>query len=139
MPIRVYYQHTDAGGIVFHANYLAFMEAARTELLRALGFDLAELARDQRVMFIVHRVALTFLRPARLNDVLAVTAEVERVGLARIVFRQRVLRDASELVIGQTELATVDAISLRPVGLPTTIKAALEAVAAASAGAEQRQ
>ena len=130
VPLRIDYQHTDAGGIVFHANYLAFMEVARTEFLRAIGFDLAELAREQHVMFIVHRLAMTFLRPARLDDSLAATAEVERVGLARIVFRQRILREGSELVSGQTELAAVDPTSLRPVGLPASIKSALEAYAA---------
>lgn len=126
LSIRVYYQHTDAGGIVYHANYLNFMEAARTELLRELGFDLAELASNQHVLFIVHRMGLEFRRPARLNDVLTATAEVVRVGLARVIFRQLIVRDETVLVQGQTELACVDPTSFKPVGVPGEIKEALE-------------
>ena len=126
----MYYQHTDAGGIVYHANYLSFMEAARTELLRSVGFDLAELASEQRVLFIVHRLNVAYLRPARLNDLLETTAEVERIGLARIIFRQRVWSNENLLVDGQSELACVDPATFRPVAVPETIKERLQPLVA---------
>jgi acyl-CoA thioester hydrolase len=123
--IRVYYRDTDAGGIVFHANYLAFMEQARTEFLGALGFDVAALATRDAVMFIVHRAAVEFLRPARLNEQLDVTAEVARVGRARVVFRQRVLRGEECLVAGEIQLACVDPASFKPVPVPGAVRARL--------------
>ena len=67
-PLRVYYQHTDAGGVVFHANYLSFMECARTELLQSQGFDLGELARRDRILFVVHSAQIAYHKPALLND-----------------------------------------------------------------------
>jgi len=91
-PIRVYYQHTDAGGMVFHANYLSFMECARTELLQSLGFDLGELARRDRVLFVVHSAQIAYHKPALLNESLTVTAQVKRVGRARLEFDQAVMR-----------------------------------------------
>src|SRR5450759_2484030 len=85
-PQRVYYQHTDAGGVVYHGNYLDFMECARTELLLSLGFDLGQLARREHVQFMVHSAQIAYHKPARLNDMLSVSARVARVGLARLVF-----------------------------------------------------
>jgi tol-pal system-associated acyl-CoA thioesterase len=81
-PLRVYYQHTDAGGVVFHANYFSFMECARTELLQSQGFDLGELARRDRVLFVVHSAQIAYHKPALLNDLLTVTARVKHVGRA---------------------------------------------------------
>ena len=73
-PIRVYYQHTDAGGMVFHANYFSFMECSRTELLQSQGFDLGELARRDRVLFVVHSAQIAYHKPALLNDALRAAA-----------------------------------------------------------------
>ena len=101
LEVRIYYQHTDAGGIVYHGRYLDFMEAARTEMLQSLGFDLAALAAGQGVLFIVHKAALEYRRPARLNDTLSVTAAAERIGRARVVFKQRVTRAGECLVEGE--------------------------------------
>jgi acyl-CoA thioester hydrolase len=122
---RVYYQHTDAGGVVFHANYLAFMEQARTEFLMSLGFDVARLAAEAGVMFIVHRVALDFLRPARLNEILSITAETARVGRARVIFRQVVSRADDTLVTGEVQLACVHPQSFKPVPVPSALRARL--------------
>lgn len=122
---RVYYQHTDAGGVVFHANYLAFMEQARTEFLLALGFDVARLAADAGVMFIVHRASLEFLRPARLNDLVRVSAEPVRVGRARVIFRQVVSRAGETLVEGEVQLACVHPATFRPVAVPPALRARL--------------
>lgn len=122
---RVYYQHTDAGGVVFHANYLAFMEQARTEYLFALGFDVARLASEGGVMFIVHRAGLEFLRPARLNDVIRITAHPARVGRARVIFRQDVSRAGETLVKGEIQLACVHPATFRPVAVPPELRARL--------------
>jgi len=125
-PIRVYYQHTDAGGMVFHANYFSFMECARTELLQSLGFDLGAIARWDRVLFVVHSAQIAYHKPALLNDLLTVTARVTRVGLARIEFEQAVRREEEVLASAALTLACVSANSHRPVPVPEAIRTRLE-------------
>ncbi len=125
-PMRVYYQHTDAGGMVFHANYLSFMECARTELLQSLGFDLGELARRDHVLFVVHSAQIAYHKPALLNDSLAVTARVARVGQARLVFEQAVSREGELLASAELTLACVSAKTYRPVAVPEAIREKLE-------------
>lgn len=122
LPVRVYYQDTDAGGVVFHAQYLAFMERARTEYLNAQGFDLARFAAESRILFMVHEIAVRYHRPAMLNELLSVTAEVGACGPASMAFRQRVERDGELLVEGDVRLALVDRDRLRPVRIPETLK-----------------
>ena len=122
LPVRVYYQDTDAGGVVFHAQYLAFMERARTEFLNARGFDLSRFAAESRILFMVHRIALRYHRPAMLNELLEVTAEVGSSGPASIVFVQRVERGNELLVEGEVRLALVGRESLRPVRMPDSLK-----------------
>ena len=90
--MRVYYEDTDAGGVVYYANYLSFMERARTEWLRALGFEQPALAAEHGVLFVVRAVNIDYLKPSRFNDSLQVTVEVVNVGGSRIRFLQRVLR-----------------------------------------------
>lgn len=125
-PQRIYYQHTDAGGMVFHANYLSFMECARTELLQSLGFDLGELARRDGVLFVVHSAQIAYHKPALLNDFLTVTARVARVGLARIEFEQSVRREEEVLASAALTLACVSANSHRPIPVPEAIRTRLE-------------
>jgi tol-pal system-associated acyl-CoA thioesterase len=125
-PVRVYYQHTDAGGMVFHANYLSFMECARTELLQSLGFDLGELSRRDHVLFVVHSAQIAYHKPALLNDALTVTASVKQVGRARLVFDQAVMRGEETLASAELSLACVSAKSYRPVGVPEAIRKKLE-------------
>ena len=125
-PIRVYYQHTDAGGVVFHANYLSFMECARTELLQSLGFDLGELARRDRVLFVVHSAQIAYHKPALLNELLTVTAQMKRVGRARLEFDQAVMRGEEVLASAHLSLACVSAKSYRPVAVPESIRKKLE-------------
>jgi acyl-CoA thioester hydrolase len=125
-PIRVYYQHTDAGGVVFHANYFSFMECARSELLQSLGFDLGELARRDHVLFVVHSAQIAYHKPALLNDALTVTAQVKRVGRARLVFDQAVIRGEEVLASAELSLACVGAKSYRPVAVPEAIRKKLE-------------
>jgi len=125
-PVRVYYQHTDAGGVVYHGNYFDFMECARTELLQSLGFDLGQLARRQHLLFMVHSAQIAYHKPARLNDMLAVSARVARVGRARLVFMQTVKRGEETLVSAELTLACVDARTQKAVGVPEAIRRKLE-------------
>lgn len=126
LPQRVYYQHTDAAGMVYHANYLDFMECARSELLQSLGFDLGELARREHVLFVVHSARIAYHKPALLNDMLSVTAKVARVGRARLEFEHSVRRADQQLVSAELTLACVDARSHRPMGVPEAIRRKLE-------------
>jgi tol-pal system-associated acyl-CoA thioesterase len=117
----VYYQDTDAGGVVFHGRYREFMERARTELINAAGFDLARLADEQRLMFLVFHIAATYHQPAKLNDMLSVTAEVAKMGRASMVFRQYVERGAARLVEADVTLALVDRDRMRPARFPADL------------------
>jgi len=128
-PVRVYYHHTDAGGVVYHGTYLDFFEAARIELLRALGFDLAELAEKRNAMFIVYGMQVNYHKPARLNDALEATAEIARLGRVRVEFAQRVLRQGELLVSAVVEAACVHPRTFRPVPLPDALRERLEAIA----------
>ncbi|CAL1241863.1 tol-pal system-associated acyl-CoA thioesterase [Candidatus Methylocalor cossyra] len=118
-PVRVYYEDTDAGGVVYHANYLRFLERARTERLRALGFDLDELRREHGVLFVVRALELEFLKPARFNDALLVTAEFGEVRAARLELAQAVTRGEDEtLCRARVQLVCVAADRFRPAPLP---------------------
>ena len=126
VPVRVYYQDTDAGGVVFHAQYLAFMERARTELLNALGIDLAYLADERRVLFLVYELKARYHAPARLNDMLSVSAEVVKMGRASLVFRHRVERGGELLVEADVTLALVDRDRMRPARMPKELEQAFK-------------
>jgi len=123
--VRVYYQDTDAGGVVFHAQYLAFMERARSELLNAAQIDLARFTEKHGVLFLVHHISVTYHRPALLNDMLSVSAEVAKMGRASLVFRQRVERGATLLVEAGVTLAIVGRQSMRPARMPEELATAL--------------
>ncbi|OOG25613.1 tol-pal system-associated acyl-CoA thioesterase [Thioalkalivibrio denitrificans] len=131
-PVRVYYEDTDAGGVVYYANYLRFMERARTEWLRHLGFDQDRLAREQGLLFAVRSVMLDYLLPARLDDELEVSASVQPPGRASIRFAQTVVRvsgpNAPELLTrGEVKIACLDAGDFRPRSIPDPILKALSA------------
>ena len=126
VPVRVYYQDTDAGGVVFHAQYLAFMERARTELLNEAGIDLAHLADVQRVLFLVYELRCRYHAPARLNDMLSVSAEVVKMGRASLVFHHRVERRGELLVEADVTLALVDRDRMRPARMPQELEQAFK-------------
>src|SRR5215813_1283491 len=126
VPVRVYYQDTDAGGVVFHARYVNFLERARTEWLRHLGFSVRELAERERVLFIVREVHARYLKPAVLDDELSVTAAVEHLGFVSLTVEQRVLRGTELLVHASVNLACVAAGDLKPARVPAQVRAALE-------------
>jgi acyl-CoA thioester hydrolase len=127
-PVRVYYEDTDAAGVVYYANYLKFMERARTEWLAALGFPLSVVERDHGVVFVVHRCEIDFLLPARLNDDLVVTVEGVQPGASRLVARQEVRRDDAVLTAARVTLACLDAARWRPVRMPATLVERMENV-----------
>jgi acyl-CoA thioester hydrolase len=124
-PVRVYYEDTDLGGIVYYANYLKFMERARTEWLRALGFEQTALARDHGVVFVVSSLAIDYLRPAAFNDELVVTVELETLGAAQIVVRQTVARAVEALATASVRIGCVNTATFRPVRIPKLILAKL--------------
>ncbi len=119
-PVRVYYEDTDSGGVVYYANYLKFLERARTEWLRARGFDQARLAAERGLLFAVREVHLDLHRPARLDDRLEVTAEVAARRGASLTFAQAVTRhgEADPLCRGRVRVACLDADGFRPRPLP---------------------
>lgn len=116
--MRVYYEDTDAGGVVYYANYLSFMERARTEWLRASGFEQPEMAATHGVLFVVRAVNIEYLKPSRFNDSLQVTVEVVNVGGSRIRFLQRVLRGNEEIARAGVDVVCVSTDTFRPVRVP---------------------
>ena len=126
-PVRVYYEDTDAAGVVYYANYLKFMERARTEWLEALGFPLAAFERDHLVAFVVRHADIDFLLPARLNDWLEVTVEALDRGAGRMILGQRVLRGRTELATARITLACLDVARWRPTRIPAPLAAVLKA------------
>lgn len=126
-PVRVYYEDTDSGGVVYYANYLKFMERARTERLRTLGFEQDQLRQDEGVLFTVHSVQADFKQPARFNDALEVTAEISEQRRASLTFSQEIRRhgESGVLCCGQIRIACVDAHSFKPVPIPEVIRSEL--------------
>lgn len=131
IPIRVYYEDTDTGGVVYHSNYLNFMERARTEWLRAYGFEQDELRRTDGVIFAVSAVDIAFRRPARFNELLAVTVEVTRRGTASLTLVQEVRRGEELLARATVRIACIDAGRFAPVPIPAAVAARIAAGAPA--------
>lgn len=126
-PVRVYFENTDAGGVVYHGEYLKFLERARTEWLRHLGFDHQGLARDHRVVFVVTALAIDFARPARLDDMVAVSVRLESLGKARCVFAQEIRRDDEVLVRARVTVACVLDGQMKPAEIPAALRRKMEA------------
>ena len=121
-PIRVYYEDTDAAGIVYHANYIKFMERARTEWLRALGFDQRAIAREHGIAFVVRSANVEFLRPARFNDQLFATCALQRLGWASVEFRQMVIDEHGTLLsTGDIRVGSVNFHRMQPQRMPEAI------------------
>jgi acyl-CoA thioester hydrolase len=125
-PVRVYYEDTDAGGVVYHSRYLNFMERARTEWLRASGFTQSKLTQQEQVLFVVHSMQLQFKKPARLDDELQVFSQLMEMGRGSFSCRQHIMRDDTVLIEAQVKVACVNADSFKPTGIPARIKIALE-------------
>ena len=132
-PVRVYYEDTDTGGVVYYANYLKFMERARTEWLRALGFEQDDLIKNEKMIFAVRSVQVDYLRPALFNQELEVTAAIASAGKASVVFDQEIVRyqpDGQREVLtrGKAKLACLDSETLRPRQLPDPIAEVIQRV-----------
>jgi acyl-CoA thioester hydrolase len=122
--VRVYYEDTDSGGVVYYANYLRFMERARTEWMRSLGFEQDRLLAEHGILFAVRSASLDFLRPARFNDRLNVTVEMRHRGRASLTLEQSVLRHGDStgpLCTGAVKIACIEAATFRPQPIPDPI------------------
>ena len=121
-PIRVYYEDTDAGGVVYHSNYLNFMERARTEWLRDLGVEQDELREDDAVIFAVRAVQVDYFLPAKFNDELLVSSQVIKKGKASISIEQEVIgKDNNILCKGVVKVASLDSLSFKPKAIPEAL------------------
>ena len=130
IDVRVYFEDTDFGGVVYYANYLKFMERARTEFLRTLGYDQHSLYSQERRMFVVKSASLDYVAPARFDDLLQVTAEVIESRRASVRFVQQCVRKnpdgvATPLVTGEILIACLDADSFKPCAIPGNLKTVL--------------
>lgn len=135
-PIRVYWEDTDAGGIVFYANYLKFMERGRTEWLRSLGVEQRKLREETGGQFVVSETQLKYHRPSRLDDELLVTADLRQMGTASLIIGQQVLSKTEQertgavapvlLCEGTIRIGWVDATTLRPARIPIQVSGTLE-------------
>lgn len=125
LPIRVYIEDTDAGGIVFYANYLRYMERARTEWLRACGIELDELLYEQRVQFVVRSVQIDFHKPARFNDELSACANLMTLKSASLICEQPIMRGETLLTQASVRLASVNVDTLAPCAIPRNLKEAM--------------
>lgn len=123
LPVRVYVEDTDAGGIVYYVNYLKFMERARTEWFRAIGFEKPALFRDN-LMFVVHSLSVNYQRPARLDDALTVTADVAEMRKTFFVMAQTVKRDDELLCAADVKVACVRRSDMKPSAIPIDVRVA---------------
>jgi acyl-CoA thioester hydrolase len=128
LPIRIYFEDTDSGGVVYHSNYLKFMERARTEWLRSIGIDQRHLKQDHQIMFVVHRIDIQFKLPARFNDDLIVKSELKNIGSSKIEFRQMIYRNDEMLIDANVDIACIDSEKFKPVRIPPTIKQTMESL-----------
>ena len=125
IKVRVYYEDTDAGGVVYHTNYIKYMERGRTEFLRDLGYGQYEMARQKR-LFVVADCSVRFRRPARLDDQLTVTTELESMGKVRLVFRQKIYRNDEMLCEGLFTVGSVHSDTMRPVAIAEELRNRLD-------------
>jgi acyl-CoA thioester hydrolase len=128
LAVRVYYEDTDAAGVVYYANYLRFMERARTEWLSSLGVDLPGLERLEGIVFVVHRVEIDYRLPARLGERLDATLALAELHRARMVALQDVRRDGQVLTHARVTLACLDRASWRPARIPAALRTRMESL-----------
>ena len=122
LPVRVYFQDTDAGGVVYHANYVNFMERARTEWLREHVYSHMDMMNKLGVMFVVRSTKLDYLKPAFLDDLVNVTAQIKEVGRSRVTLLQSVMRGEEVLNEGEVHLVCVDVKTFKPVSVPEVLR-----------------
>ncbi len=125
-PIRIYYEDTDSGGVVYHSNYLKFMERARTEWLRDFEIDQKALKDNLNLMFVVHEIDIKFIRPAVFNDEIEVQTKLEKLGSVKIELEQKIFRSSEILIESRVVVASVNSISMKPMRIPNEIKLLME-------------
>lgn len=128
LPVRVYFEDTDAGGVVYYANYLKYLERCRTEWLRSDGHQQGELLREASIAFVVRSISADYLKPARLDDLLSVSMEVTRITRAQIFFRQSIRRGDEELLTAQVQVVCVNPAQMKIVSIPALLRTQLEAI-----------
>ena len=126
-PVRVYYEDTDAGGVVYYANYLRFMERARTEWLRALGFE-QDALREHGILFAVKHVDIDYHRPALFNQSLIVSSKITLIRRVSIMFRQRVMHELSCLAEANVKVVCLDEATFKPRAIPENMREGLQGV-----------
>ena len=126
-PIRVYYEDTDAAGVVYYANYLKFMERARTEYVRELGFEQDALREQEDTLFVVRNVSLQLHKPARFNDELEVVSNIQKTARTNLIFKQIIRRAGEEEILSEAEIqvVSVNASSWKPQAIPETVRQAI--------------
>lgn len=122
LPVRVYFQDTDAGGVVYHASYVNFMERARTEWLRSFGFTNAGLMKELGVVFVVRSLKLDYLKPALLDDLITVSAQLKDIGRSRVTLQQVMMRGDEILVEGEIHLVSIALDTFKPVSVPEVLR-----------------
>jgi len=121
-PVRVYYEDTDAAGVVFYANYLNFMERARTEWLRKIGFEQDKLKQEKNILFAVRSVIIDYLKPAYFNELLSVRSKLIDQRPASLVFNQSIFNDNNvKLCVAEIKIACLNSINMKPEPIPETI------------------
>ena len=125
-PIRIYYEDTDSGGVVYHSNYLKFMERARTEWLRDFEIDQKALKDNLNLMFVVHEIDIKFTRPAVFNDEIEVQTKLEKLGSVKIELEQKIFRSSEILIESRVVVASVNSMSMKPMRIPNEIKLLME-------------
>lgn len=129
LPVRVYYQDTDAGGVVYHSTYLNYMERARYEWLRALGFNVRSLSEIHDILFMVRGLEIEYLKPAVLDDLLQVSVAVTEVGGSRIALCQEIICNHVKLVNATVQVVCVGAETLKPARIPAPLREKIRKVA----------
>ena len=125
-PIRIYYEDSDSGGVVYHSNYLKFMERARTEWLRDFEIDQKVLKDNLNLMFVVHEIDIKFTRPAVFNDEIEVQTKLEKLGSVKIELEQKIFRSTEILTESRVVVASVNSFSMKPMRIPNEIKLLME-------------
>ena len=121
-PIRIYYESTDAGGVVYHAEYLKFFERGRSEWLRHLGFEHTQLKTEHGIIFVVHELTIKYLQPARFDELLQVVTSLLEVGRSRLIFEQKLQRGDVVLTIAKVEAVCVDGATFKPAAISPAMK-----------------
>ena len=125
-PIRIYYEDTDSGGVVYHSNYLKYMERARTEWLRDFKVDQKALKDNLNLMFVVHEIDIKFIRPAVFNDEIEVQTKKDKLGAVKIELEQKIFRSSELLIESRVVVTSVNSISMKPMRIPNEIKLLME-------------